>query len=196
MAIIFSFSSNSRPKWLQDRYQLFPPPQRVLVKGGVSLWLANDRFVTPTTTALDISFQFLLLSWTLSNLDRPRMIDSTRSIRGSVAFWRVDGRERGRLTWPNLRIGKIRMKRRRDVDKQRAFGTSPPRIRPVIAFVCSQGSFIRLAFIRQRRDSGPLRKRDKCIYVVNLPGNPHPPFKLTPVYPGILVKLRGSFCDW
>ena len=86
VAIIFSFSSNSRPKWLQDRYQLFPPPQRVLVKGGVSLWLANDRFVTPTTTALDISFQFLLLSWTLSNLDRPRMIDLTRTIRGSVAF--------------------------------------------------------------------------------------------------------------
>jgi len=77
-----------------------------------------------------------------------------------------------------------------------------PRLRPrVIAFVCSQEVLFGWHLFGNEETAGPLRRGDKCIYVVNLPGCPHPPFKLTPFIRGIAAKLRGprsslGFFSW
>lgn len=73
----------------------------------------------------------------------------------------------------------------------RPVGSPRPRSR-VIAFVCSQEVLFGWHLFGNEETAGPLRRGDKCIYVVNLPGCPHPPFKLTPFIRGIAVKLRGS----
>lgn len=63
--------------------------------------------------------------------------------------------------------------------------------RRVIAFVCSREVLFRWHLFGNEETAGPLRRGDKCIYVVNPPGCPHPPFKLTPFIREIAAKLKG-----
>lgn len=73
---------------------------------------------------------------------------------------------------------------------------SGPRLRPrIIAFVCSREVLFGWYLFGNEETAGPLRRGDKCIYVVNLPGWPASTFQAYPAYPRDCREIKGPVCS-